>query len=119
MTSGASVPQFPRAVTSRTPQAELHRARHLVHVPTAVALGADRRGASGRSGPIARPAYILPIHLQRNLSAANRLPEIDVHSVLEIGPLLRLRTRLPRLPSPKHFLEDVGEPETRAARFAI
>ena len=98
MTGGTNVAQSSLAVAARAGQAELHRTGHLSHLAGAIALRADHGCAAHRARAAASFANLLAHYIQPHLGSADGLPEIDVQTVFEIGPLLGYGC--PRFPSP-------------------
>src|SRR5690348_12160932 len=110
------IPQFAAAAATRTGQVEAHRARHLAHVPRALALRtghfAGTRGVRART--VTGAAHVVARYVDARLRAADRLPEIDVHHVFEIAALFRLR--LPAAASAiEELRKDVPKSPTAAA----
>ena len=85
---GQALRSLPVPLAARAGQVELHRAGHLGHVAGAVALRADVTVAAAPSaGAVAGVADFLARDVQPGLRALDRLPEIDVERVLEVGAL--------------------------------
>src|SRR5207253_6830522 len=90
MAGGADALQLSCTATARAGEVELHRARHLAHVPGAIALG-TLYCASPRSGlgSVTGFANLLMGDAEANLRASNGLPEIDIQRVLQVCAGLR------------------------------
>ena len=109
MTRGALIPQPALASAARTGETELHGARHLRDVASAIALWANRVRPALASGSPACFAALQSRDGKRDLRAPDGLPEVDFEGVLEVRARLRLRRR-PRLRSPsEHLAEHVAK----------
>ena len=119
MAGGAGIAQPSLAVAARAGEVELHGAGHLVDVAGAIAFRAHR-GSAARPRPVPWQVSQISwrVDIERDLGAADGLPEIDVHSVFEVGAFFGAAGSAAFAPLPAEELgEDIAERASAASRL--